>query len=363
MLTGPPGDARTGGDGRRGKSASLIYGIARLTWGRRRIWIVLGTILMTVAFAIMALAPSLMMATVGWALAQLGANMTLAPFVATVADQVPKFQRGTITASLGIAQNVGILGGVYVAEWFANDLFIMFVAPSILAIGAMLVFAFVLPDKVLATKPPKADLRDWIETFWVSPAKHPDYALAWWSRFLITFASFGFTAFRYFYLLNHVEVPEAQIPSVISTSVLIYTIALVASSYVAGKLSDKIGKRKVCVWSSTALFAVGTFALIYVYDVPTFCILEAVLGLAYGIYVGVDLALVVDVLPNPDDAGKDLGVFNIANALPQTFAPMIGAIIVYVNDPTGNNYMLWFSICAVAGLLGAAVIFPIKKVK
>ncbi len=65
MLTGPPGDARTGGDGRRGKSASLIYGIARLTWGRRRIWIVLGTILMTVAFAIMALAPSLMMATVG----------------------------------------------------------------------------------------------------------------------------------------------------------------------------------------------------------------------------------------------------------------------------------------------------------
>ncbi len=94
-------------------------------WGRRRIWIVLGTVLMTAAFAIMALAPSLMMATVGWALAQLGANMTLAPFVATVADQVPKFQRGTITASLGIAQNVGILGGVYVAEWFANDLFII----------------------------------------------------------------------------------------------------------------------------------------------------------------------------------------------------------------------------------------------
>ena len=33
----------------------------------------------------------------------------------------------------------------------------------------------------------------------------------------------------------------------------------------------------------------------------------------------------VDVLPNPDDSGKDLGVFAIADALPQTF------------DPAGNN--------------------------
>lgn len=145
-------------------------------WGRRRIWIVLGTIIMTVGLAMMAWAPSLMMASAAWAVAQLGANMALAPFIATVADQVPRFQRGQITASLGIAQNVGILGGVYVSEWFATNLFIMFVAPSILAIGAMIVFAFVLPDKVLPVKPPKADLRDWLETFWVSPVKHPDYA-------------------------------------------------------------------------------------------------------------------------------------------------------------------------------------------
>jgi MFS family permease len=116
-------------------------------WGRRRIWIVLGTVIMTIAFVIMALAPTLLLATVGWALAQLGANMTLAPFIATLSDQVPKFQRGTITASLGIAQNLGILGGTYVAQFFQGSMIIMFVGPSILAIGAMAVFAFVLPDR------------------------------------------------------------------------------------------------------------------------------------------------------------------------------------------------------------------------
>lgn len=91
--------------------------------------------------------------------------------------------------------------------------------------------------------------------------------------------------------------------------------------------------------------------------------LEALLGIAYGIYVGVDLALVVDVLPDQENAGKDLGVFNIANALPQTFAPLIGGILVYVSDPTGNNYGLWFTVCAVAAILGAVAIFPIKSVK
>jgi MFS family permease len=347
--------------------ANVIFGRlsdrTRSRLGRRRIWIVSGTVIMTVAFAIMALAPSLFVATVGWSLAQLGANMTLAPFIATIADQVPKFQRGKITAALGIAQNVGILGGTYVAEWFADQLFIMFVGPSILAIAVMVIFAVVLPDRRLPVKPPRATFRDWLETFWVSPVRFPDYGLAWWSRFLITFASFGFTTFRFFYLLNHIGVEESQVPAVISTSVLIYTVALVVVSYVSGWLSDKIGRRKVFVWSSTALFALGTFALIFVQDLGTFFILEAILGIAYGMYVGVDLALVVDVLPNPDDSGKDLGVFNIANALPQTMAPLIGGFLVYAGDPTGNNYALWFSVCAAAAIIGAIVIFPIKKVR
>jgi MFS family permease len=332
-------------------------------WGRRRIWIVSGTVLMTVAFAIMALAPNLLLATVGWSLAQLGANMALAPFVATLADQVPRFQRGKITASLGIAQNVGIFGGTYVAQAFADQLFVMFVGPAVLAIVVMVVFAVVLPDRRLPQAPPRATLRDWVETFWVSPVQNPDYALAWWSRFLIIFASFGFTTFRFFYLLNHVGVDEEQIPGVITVSVLIYTVALIGASYFAGWLSDKLGRRKVFVWSSTALFALGTFALIFVQDVTAFYVLEAVLGIAYGIYVGVDLALVVDVLPNPEDSGKDLGVFNIANALPQTLAPLVGGILVYVSDPSGNNYGLWFTVCALAAVAGAVAIFPIKQVR
>jgi MFS family permease len=44
-------------------------------------------------------------------------------------------------------------------------------------------------------------------------------------------------------------------------------------------------------------------------------------GLGFGLYTAVDLALVADVLPDPGSAAKDLGVMNIAVALPSSVAP------------------------------------------
>ena len=333
-------------------------------WGRRRPWILVGTAIMTVGLAVMASGPTLMMATVGWSIAQLGANMALAPFIATIADQVPKFQRGKITALLGIAQNAGIVGGVYVASWFGSSLILMFVLPAVVAIVVAIVFCLVLPDQVLPAKPPRMTLRDWAETFWVNPAKYPDFSFAWWSRFLITFASFGFTTFRFAYMGHHLGVESADIPALIANTTLVYTGALMITAWIAGMLSDRLGRRKVFVWTSTAFFALGTFLLIHINSVAQYYLLEILLGAAYGVYIGVDLALVVDVLPNPDDAGKDLGVFNIANALPQTFAPMIGGIVLAATGGAdGGDYTVWFTICAIACLVGALVIIPIKKVK
>jgi MFS family permease len=332
-------------------------------FGRRRPWLIAGTVVMTLAFVIMALAQTLPVATIGWCLAQLGANATLAPFIATISDQVPKFQRGSVSALLGIAQNIGVLGGTFLAQLFQNQLVILFVVPSIFAIGVMALFAVILPDQRLTTKPPAMTAGEWITTFWLNPLKHPDFALAWWSRFLITLATFMFTTFRLFYLRDEIRLAESDAPAAVTLGVLIYTIALVASGWVAGKISDRTGRRKFLVAGSTALFAIGIIMLAFVDTVNGFYIVEAVLGVAYGIYVGVDLALVVDVLPNPDDAGKDLGVFNMANALPQTAAPLIGAALLAINSTTNQNYDLMLYCAGAAGLVGALVVLPIKKVR
>lgn len=331
-------------------------------FGRRRPWIVGGTVVMTLAFVVMALGQNVAVITAGWCLAQLGANATLAPFVATISDQVPKFQRGSVSALLGIAQNVGILGGTFLAQLFKDHLVVLFVVPSIFAIGAMLLFAVILPDQRLKVKPPKMTGREWLETLWLNPVKFPDFALAWWSRFLITLATFMFTTFRLFYLRDELGLAESAAPAAVTFGVLIYTIALVASGWVAGKISDRTGRRKFLVAGSTLLFGVGIVLLAHVSTLSGFYVVEAILGFAYGIYVGVDLALVIDVLPNPDDAGKDLGVFNIANALPQSVAPAIGAILLGVGAGS-TNYELLLYTAGAAALIGALVVLPIKKVR
>src|SRR4051812_30415201 len=332
-------------------------------WGRRRPWIVAGTVVMTVAFTVMALGQTVPVVTAGWCLAQLGANATLAPFIATISDQVPKFQRGTVSSLLGIAQNVGILGGTYVAQLFQHHMVILFVGPSILAIGAMLLFAFVLPDQRLKVHPPRMDAREWITTFWLSPRKYPDFAFAWWSRFLITLATFMFTTFRLFFLQDELGLKPDQAPAAVTIGVLVYTIALIASGWIAGKISDRTGRRKFLVAGSTLLFGIGIVALAHVTTVSQFYMVEALMGVAFGIYVGVDLALVVDVLPNPDDAGKDLGVFNMANALPQTVAPVFGAALLSVSSVANQNYTLLLYTAGAASLLGALIVLPIKKVR
>ena len=318
---------------------------------------------MTGAFVIIALGQTVPIVLIGWCLAQLGANATLAPFIATIADQVPKFQRGSVAALLGIAQNLGILGGTYLAQIFADQLVILFVVPSIFAIGAMLLFAFVLPDQHLKIKPPRMTAGEWIGTLWVNPRKYPDFAFAWWSRFLITLASFMFTAFRLFYMQDRLGLTLEDAPAAVSTGVLIYTIALVLSGWIAGKISDRIDRRKIFVAGSTALFAIGTALLVHVDTLTGFYLVEALLGLAYGIYVGVDLALVVDVLPNPDDSGKDLGVFNMANALPQSAAPGLGAALLAIGSANNQNYDLLLYTAGAAALIGALVVLPIKKVR
>ena len=194
------------------------------------------------------------------------------------------------------------------------------------------------------------------------PNTYPDFAYAWWSRYLVTLTAFLFITFRLFFLQHRVELSTEEAVQALTTGVLSYTIALVITAKIGGWLSDKLQRRKVFVIGATPLFGLGTYLLVHVTTVPTFYLVEALMGAAYGIYVAVDMALVVDVLPNPDDAAKDLGVMNIANALPQSLAGALGDILLNIGAE-GTNYARMSPVAGIIGLIGAAAILPIKKVR
>jgi MFS family permease len=82
--------------------------------------------------------------------------------------------------------------------------------------------------------------------------------------------------------------------------------------------------------------------------------------LGFGVYTAVDLALVVDVLPDKDNAAKDLGVINIAGALPFSVAPGIAPAILEFGN---GSYGVLYAVAGVWAILGAVAILPVKGVR
>jgi MFS family permease len=83
-----------------------------------------------------------------------------------------------------------------------------------------------------------------------------------------------------------------------------------------------------------------------------------ILGIGFGVYLSVDFALLTEVLPNARDRGKDLGVINIANSLPQVIAPVIAAPVVkYV-----GGYPVLYALAAAVTLAGAVLVRNVKLV-
>jgi MFS family permease len=82
------------------------------------------------------------------------------------------------------------------------------------------------------------------------------------------------------------------------------------------------------------------------------------LGIGFGAYTAVDFALVTQVLPAVSDRGKDLGVLNIASALPGVIAPAIAAPIA--TSPGG--YPALFAVSGVISILGSVLVARIRSV-
>ncbi len=329
-------------------------------WGRRRPWMVGGSLGLAAFLFVIAVGDNVPTLLIGWFLAQLAANACFAAYLATIADQVPPSQTAKISALGGVMQNVGILASIWVAGLFTSQMLPLFMVPAAIGVVGMLLYSLVLPDQKLPQRPPAMNIRAWLETFWLSPRRYPDFAWAWISRFLLVLGSFMFSTFRFFWMKDHLGLTDAEATAVVFKGVLIYTVVLVVVGQLAGIVSDKLARRKVFVFASTALFAVGLGLLTQVGSVNGFYLVEAILGAAYGIYMGVDLALVIGVLPNPEDSAKDLGVFNIANAGPQSLAPFLGAILI---GGAAKNYDLLYLTAAALTLVGALAIIPVKKVK
>jgi MFS family permease len=135
-----------------------------------------------------------------------------------------------------------------------------------------------------------------------------------------------------------------------------------AASIVGGILSDRFKRRKVFVLVAGLIYGVGIVIVAFASSFWIFLIGTLISNLALGVYAAVDQALVTDVLPNRETEGaKGMGIFTIAQSLPQSLAPAIAPLFLAIGG--GNNYTALYLVAGLLALLGAFAIQPIKGVR
>jgi MFS family permease len=329
--------------------------------GMRRPWMVIGLLGGSLGILIVALAPNIPVVLVGWCIAQLFFNALLAAQVAVLPDQVPPAQRGLVSGVLGVCLPIASVTGTFVVQLFTGNQLAMFMVPCAIGGFFILLFAVTLKDRRLAkADKPTWSLREFLSTFYVNPRKSPDFAWAFASRLMFVLAYAFLTTYQAYYLLEKIGSAQADVPHQIFLGTLVQSVVLVAASLIGGKLSDRTGRRKIFVLTASMVYGVAMFVVAVASNFDGYLVGMAIGGLGFGMYVAVDLALVADVLPDKDNIAKDLGVFNIAGALPFAVAPAIAPAILAFG---GGSYGALYAVAGVCAIGGAFAILPVKGVR
>ncbi|MCT9004210.1 MFS transporter [Streptomyces rhizosphaerihabitans] len=324
--------------------------------GRRTPWIAAGAAGGALSLLLLAGAGGVWTMAAGWCLVQLTLNAAFAAVTAAVPDRVPRLQRGSVGGWLGAAQILGVVGGTGLAT-VAGGTGGGYAACAVFTLVGVLPYVLRHPDLRLpvSARPPWSG-RAFLASFRLSPREHPDLAWAWLTRFLINLSNALVLLYLLYYLRDRLHYGDPEQGVLILTAV--NGVTLLATVVVGGVWSDRLGRRKPFVIWSGVLMAVATAVLAGWQTWPGAITAAAVLGIGFGVFTSVDFALMTDVLPKALDRGKDLGVINIANALPQVAAPVLAApIVTYL-----GGYRVLYLVAAVIGLAGAVLVGRIKGV-
>ena len=273
---------------------------------------------------VVALAPNIAVVLLGWCICQVFFNATLAAQAAVLPDQVPTQQRGAVSGLLGLAVPAASVAGTYLVQAFDNTDRAMFAGtvrrrgPLRAAVRLAAHRPAARPGRQAAMVAARAGrhlLREPAHATRTSRGRsRPASCSSWPTRSSSpsrpTTCSSSSAAARTRCRGRSTSAPSPnRSPS--------------SPSRRSPEAVRPAGRRKVFVIVAAVIYASALFVIASADAVDGYLVGMAIGGLGFGMYMAVDLALVADVLPDPGSPAKDLGVLNIAGALPFALAPAV----------------------------------------
>jgi MFS family permease len=324
-------------------------------FGRRHPWTLGGALIGAGGLVLLSTQQTIVGVALCWVAVQVCFNGMLAALTAAVPDRVPVNQRGAVSGWVGIPQVLGVVLGVVLVTTVFTGIRAGYLAVAVAV--AVLVVPFVLfsrDDRLPREHRPRLSWR----SFWVSPRRYPDFAWTFGTRFLVQLGNSLGTLYLLYFLQDRVGLAEGdEANNGLLVLILIYTAGIMATTVVAGRISDRSGRRKRHVIVAGVVMAVAAVILAVWPVWIAAMIAAAVMGAGFGIYVSVDQALITQVLPAAADRAKDLGIINIAIVAPGAVgAALAGALVSLGSYPT------LFAGTAVVAAVGSILVWKIKSV-
>lgn len=333
--------------------------------------ILVGLVTGGAAHVILGYQHSVVSIAIWWTICQATINIAYGPMSAIVVDHVDRRSWGLVWGLISVAQAVGLIVGlaavVYVFPSVTTGMTAISVGYMVCLVPLLLVL-YRLPRISYAsqgTAGPELDGTSQAAAAGQAAApataapRRPGvrallsleqgFGLVWAGKFLVTLAETVALLYLYYYVQDVVRYRDPGQGQLIL--VLAATLAAIVATVAVGRFADlSDGYRRYAVLSSLLMAATGfVLAGFAMWALVIVCALA--LGAGYGAFQSVSQALSMVVLPSPANAGRDLGIINIASAVPQVIgAPIAGLVVA-----GAGGYRGLFVFAGLLALAAAAV--------
>jgi Na+/melibiose symporter-like transporter len=346
--------------------AGAISDHSAFRWGRRRPYILVGTIAALIFLPGIGYTASYGAIFLIYCLLQLSTNAAQGPFQAFIPEFVPEGRRGRASGVKGLLEILGGAALVFVASrmmdrYAAGDgshwLWLVLGILAIILLGAMLATILTVRERQIGVSSEASWLATLRRTFRIDLKANRDFLWFLLSRMLVFMAFTTIQQFALYFMQDVIGVAEPGEATANFTIVAIAAMVIVV--WPAGYFSDRIGRKPTTI----AAGLLGALGIAIIFASPSYgTILWAggVIGVAMGIFNSTNWALATDLVVKGEEA-RYLAITNMATAGGAALARLVGIGIDFFNNRSPNaGYDFMLIVCIVYFVAGAAAVMKIR---
>lgn len=332
-------------------------------WGRRRPFILFGTLFDFLFLAMLAMSGNYWILFASYCLIQFSSNVAHGPHQGFIPDLVEDDKKGIASGVKNLLELLAlVLCSAIVGTLLGNDQ----PGAALAVIGTVVLVATAITLLAVQEQPAVRDARaaavPALSFRGVVHALRTHTTFAWYvvSRFLILS---GLAAVRTFAQNYIQDVLRADNPAALAGQLMtVLGLCVLLVVLPAGYLADRVGRKRLNVVSAF-VGAAGTLAMLGIQSYNHLVIFGAVVGIAVGIFMSANWALAMDLIPAAE-AALFLGLTNLATAGSGVAAGLLGPLIDSFNRMSpASGYNMLFVAAAVMWLAGGLILLrlPLRR--